>query len=231
LNTHIKALLAPARYAVKTYWPAILAIQCLSLAVVFSYYQLDEARSCFASIAATKSQGGIFFVILSTVCSGGILPEVLKRIFSPQAAKPSTPELLHQFLMWAGVGILVDKFYQLQSALFGQQTDLFTLFCKILFDQLLFAPFICIPLIISWFALYECRYNLHNWRRQLSVRNIVHRTLPLWMTSLCFWPFMLSAIYSLPADLQFPLFLFANAAYSILMIFIARNQVAATNQV
>jgi len=224
LNTQIKAQLAPARLAVITYWPAILAIQCISLAVVVAYYSLDGAAEFFAMIAQFKTQGGVVFVMLTTVISGGLLPEVLKRLFSPQAAQPSTKELLHQFLMWAGVGILVDAFYLLQSVLFAFESDIGTLLAKILFDQFVFAPLICIPLIISWFMLYESHYNLRNWLKQLTPQNLALRTLPLWLTSLCFWPIMLTTVYSLPADLQFPLFLFANAAYSILMIFIARSQ-------
>jgi hypothetical protein len=34
---------------------------------------------------------------------------------------------------------------------------------------------------------------------------------------------MLVAIYALPSDLQFPLFLLVNAAYSVLMIYIAKK--------
>ena len=56
-------------------------------------------------------------------------------------------------------------------------------------------------------------------------RSAVHRALQIWISCLAFWPVMLLIIYSLPQALQFTLFLFGNAAYSILLIFIARRQV------
>lgn len=203
----------------------MLAIQCLALVVVLSYYSFEAASAAFATIAQWKAQGGLGLVVLATVLSGGVLPELLKRWLRPDAAHaPSAKELIHQFGMWAGVGILVDRFYWIQGLIFGHGTDLATLLPKILVDQFIFTPLICLPFIVSWFLLYEADYQLTRWGRRLSLALLAQRILPLWLTCLCFWPIMLAIIYSLPADLQFPLFLFGNAAYSILMIFIARRQ-------
>lgn len=225
MKTSLKELLEPARLALATYWPAMLAIQCLALAVVLSYYCFDAASTGFATIARWKAQGGLGLVVLATILSGGVLPELLKRWLRPNAVSaPSAQELIHQFGMWAGVGILVDRFYWLQGLAFGHGTDLATLLPKILVDQFIFTPLICLPFIVSWFLLYQADYRLIHWARRLSLPLLAQRILPLWLTCLCFWPIMLAIIYSLPADLQFPLFLFGNAAYSILMIFIARRQ-------
>jgi hypothetical protein len=80
------------------------------------------------------------------------------------------------------------------------------------------------PYIVGWFLLYESRYDLRTWIARLTFKRMIDRILPLWATCLSFWPIMLLIVFSLPGELQFPLFLFGNSAFSILMIFIARRQ-------
>jgi len=166
------------------------------------------------------------FAAITTIFSGGVLPELIKRIFRPAGVVPPTlAELIHQFIMWAWLGILVDAFYRFLNDLIGSGTDLLTLFYKVLFDQFLFTPLLSRPSIVTWFMLYEAQYNIGNFLRNWSLKNVYIRVFELWATCLIFWPIMLMITFSLPQPLQFPLFLFGNAAFSILMIFILRRQV------
>lgn len=225
MATTLRQLITPTLNAVRTYWPAILIIQGLALAVVISYYTMDGAADFFAIIATWKQNGGLLFSSVTTIISGGVIPETLKYFFRPSGRKaPQMAELIHQTIMWAIVGMLVDLFYRLQGVLFGHGYDWWTLLRKILFDQLVFTPLISMAFIVVWFRLYECHYKLGPWLEWLSPGNLANRILPLWFSCLAFWPVMLLIVYSLPRDLQFPLFLFGNSAYSILMIFIARQQ-------
>ena len=216
---------APAWQALKTYWPAILFIQSIALALVLSYYWIEGSRGIFNQIATLKIELGPLFAAACTVFSGGIFPELIKRIFRPKGiTPPGFGELIHHFIMWAWVGILVDYFYTLQSVLFGDGTDVTTLLIKVVVDQFIFAPFVSFPLITLWFMLGEAHYRPKPFRESIRLATIRDRVLPLWTTCLIFWPVMLCIVYSLPADLQFPLFLLGNAAYSLLMIFIIRRQ-------
>lgn len=193
--------------------------------VVFSYYWIEGSQDIFNRVADLKAKMGVFFAAACTVCSGGIIPELIKRVFRPKGTSPpSGGELMHQFVMWAWVGILVDRFYMLQNALFGDSNDAATLVIKVLADQFVFTPLVSLPLIALWFMLRESNYNFGRFRSMLSYSTIRDRVLPLWTTCLIFWPVMLCIVYSLPAPLQFPLFLLGNSAYSILMIFILRRQ-------
>lgn len=227
-KTSLQEHIIPVVAALKTYWFAILVIQGCALAVVLCYFYMEGASTFFGSVADWKNRGGLLFVAVSTVISGGLVPEILKRFFRPTDARPpSLGELSHQFVMWGILGVLVDRFYKLQSYLFGDANNASTLIPKVLLDQLAFTPLMGLPFIVLWFMLYENRYSLRAWMRALSFHEITRRVLPLWLTCLGFWPVMLLIVYSLPSDLQFPLFLFGNAAYSMLMIFIARRQAAA----
>jgi hypothetical protein len=218
-------LLAPAVEGVLTYWPAILFIQSIAVSVVLIYYFVDGTAGVFAAIAEWKLAGGLYFAAGTTVISGGILPELIKRFFRPAGvAAPSTAELCHQFIMWATLGVLVDLFYRLQSTVFGEGTDALTLLVKVFVDQFVFAPLIALPFITLWFLLREVGYEPKKFLSCIRFKKIYNRVLPLWATGLFFWPIMLCMIFSLPTSLQFPLFLLGNAAYSILMIFILRRQ-------
>jgi hypothetical protein len=219
-------LYSPLLLALRTYWPAILIIQAIALGSVVAYYRIDTAAGFFATMAGWKAHGGLLFAALANLVSGGVLPELLKRCFRPSTIAPPKPlELAHQFVMWAVLGIAVDVFYGLQSHLFGNGTDAVTLFVKVVVDQLVFTPLVALPFIVGWFALYEVRYRPRAWLAAMLTRNTVLHGLQLWITCLSFWPVMLLIIYSLPHELQFSLYLFGNAAYSILLIFIARRRV------
>ena len=139
---------------------------------------------------------------------------------------PSLPEYGHQLVFWMLIGMLVDLFYQFQAVLFGYGTDAGTLLCKVLFDQLVFTPFLSMPFTVLWFMLWESGYNPKRFAKTFHFKTLVRRSLEIWTVCLSFWPVMLLIVYSLPQELQFPLFLFGNAAYSILMIFVVRHQTA-----
>lgn len=209
------------------YWLAILAIQACALGAVVYYYGVESSRPLFQALATWKESGGLLFAATATIISGGIIPECIKRVWRPAGVIAPTPkELIHQFVMWGWLGILVDTFYRLLAHLLGDGTDAWTLFCKVLCDQFIFTPLVSLPLIASWFMLYESGYNLPRFWRQLSLKRVFARVLPLWASCLIFWPMMLTIIFSMPQTLQFVLFLFGNAAYSILMIFILRRPAA-----
>jgi hypothetical protein len=207
------------------YWPAILLIQAISLGVVLSYYFVEGTAGLFATVAHWKQAGGRYFAAGSTIVSGGVLPELIKKRFRPASTPaPTAGEICHQFAMWGILGILIDLFYGLQITLFGAGTDPLTLLKKVCADQFIFAPFISLPFITIWFMLYEVDYAPRAFFANIRFKKIRNRVLPLWATSLCFWPVMGGIVFSLPAPLQFPLFLLGNEAISILMIFIVRRQ-------
>ena len=205
----------------------MLAIQLLALSMVLYYYHSENATHIFTTIGQWKVQGGLLASALCTIISGGIFPEIVKRMLRDPHTPRATPgELAHQFTMWAIIGILVDLFYRFQAMQFGTGTQVQTLLTKVLVDQVVFTPFISLPFIVCWFLLREVEYDLRMLFRKLSIGLLFHRVLPLWINCLSFWPLFLLIVYSLPSDLQFPLFLFGNATYSMLLVYIALQQAA-----
>ena len=222
-NKHL-AILRPGIQAWKLYWPAIFCIQSVALLIVLLYYLYYPARPYYQSIARLKTEGGLWFSAISTGLSAGVLPELIKKIFRPKrVTPPRIQEQAHFFVMWCLLGVFVDIFYRFQDYLFGSALSFEVVSPKIIVDQLIFTPLIPLPFIISWAMLLEARYRLREYRNIWHPHVLFKRMLPLWVTALSYWPPMLAILYSLPADLQFPLFLLANAAFSILMIYMARR--------
>ena len=79
LNRH--AAIQPAIAAFKAYWPAIVFVQSCALVAVISYYTIETVAHGFGRIAEWKQSGGLLFAAITTMVSGGILPELLKRCF------------------------------------------------------------------------------------------------------------------------------------------------------
>lgn len=227
----LKDLYRPTLEGLRTYWPAMVAIQFAALLTVLAYYFVDGTATFFARVAIVQEKGGLLFVAVCTVISGGVIPEILKRIYKREdRSPPGLGELANQFMMWAGLGILIERFYALQDFVFGPTDSVGILLVKVFFDQLVFAPLITMPYTVGLFMLYESRYKMKTWLRGVTLQTWKRRALPLWMTCLSFWPVMLLIVYCLPRILQFPLFLFANSAYGILMVFIARRQISHPDQ-
>ncbi len=223
--THVSQLLRPGWEAFRTYWPLFIVIQIMALGVLLSYYLLEGTASFYAWVGRVKTEGGWLFAGFATVVSAGVVPELLKSLLRPaHVPRPSRGEVLHQLALWFIVGCNVYFFYKLQAYLFGEGTDWLTVIKKVLVDQLLFTPWFNLPIVAAWYLWREKSYNVTLLVRSLDRYFYRERVLPIWATALLFWPVMLLIVYSLPADLQFPLFLCANAAWSILMIFILRRQ-------
>jgi hypothetical protein len=92
---------------------------------------------------------------------------------------------------------------------------------KILVDQLVFAPLFALPLVVVWFAWQKNSYRWGRTRAALTPSVFFQRLIPLYLPNLFFWVPALIALYSLPTELQFLLYLFLNSASCLLMIFIA----------
>ncbi|MEM7671861.1 MAG: hypothetical protein AAF212_00825 [Verrucomicrobiota bacterium] len=215
----------PGVRAFHAYWRVILAFQFCGLIFVVGFYQLEIVRDAAALVTTLQAQGGVLFVALSNVVSGAVIPETVKLRFRAKVEAPITwKDFFFRCTLMGLGGIIVFYFYRFQESLFGSNVDALTLLKKILFDQLVFSPFVGLPFIVIGFMLHESNYQWKIFTRELRLKNLCARVIPLWATALSFWPIMLTLIYSLPGPLQFTLFLFASAAWSLIMVLLASKQ-------
>lgn len=222
-----RGVLAAALEGLKLYWPAVAGMQLCAAAAVLAYYQLSAFREFSGLLAAWKTAGGLLFAAAANIVSGGVIPELLKAALRPPGRRgPSPGEIAHQFAYFGLTGILVERFYALQAVWLGNGPEPWRLAAKIVIDQFGYTLFIATPLLIAWFAWREHGYRPLETIRSLTPALLARRLPPLFVPNVIFWAPALVCVYALPQPLQFVLFIFLNAGWCVLAIFIARTQIS-----
>lgn len=219
-------VLAAALAGLRLYWPGVALMQLCALAAVVCYYNIADFRRVADELAVWKQAGGLWFAAAAGLVSGGILPEILKAFLRPPGRPGPTPgELAHQFAYFALTGVLVERFYAMQGVWLSGEPEPWRVALKILIDQFGYTLFIATPLLIAWFAWREHGYNPVATLRALTPSLLARRLPPLFVPNVIFWAPALAGVYSLPQPLQFVLFIFLNAGWCVLAVFIARSQI------
>ena len=214
----------PASHALRNYWPAFLALQVCAGLLVAGYYAVSPVREAAHWLQGWKEYGGLLFVAAATVFSGALLPEGLKALLRPQGYRPlDAAGWLHLGILMAFLGIAVDAFYGFQSRWFGEADGAGVVVLKILVDQLLYAPLFALPVVLVWFAWKENGYDIRRTAGAVHPSFFLSRLPALYLPNLLFWVPSLAALYALPGELQFLLFIPINAAWCLLLVLIARE--------
>lgn len=219
-----RASIGPAWGALRLYWPAFVGLQVFSALLVVGYYTGGPVKAVAHWLLGWKEAGGLLFVVAANIFSGAVLPEMLKaRLRPPGRPTPTWGDWLHLAGLMAIFGVAVDTFYRLQGWWFEGFTGWTGLALKILVDQFGYALFFAMPFVVVWFAWKEHGYRISSTMAALRPALFLERLAPLFVPNVIFWVPALIALYALPTELQFLLFVFLNGAWCLLMIFIARE--------
>ena len=222
--------------ALRRFWRPFLLIQSAAVALGLAYRLSDTVRAACVGLARWKVAGGVPFAAIAGAVAGGLLPELAKRLVgrlpegvarddTPQARRRRASDLRFNLAFFACDGVAVDGLYRLAARLFGNDARLSTVVTKIAFDQFVFTPLwqaFTILLYLgrqrgwSWTAMQPGLARGVFWPRVLAL------LLPAW----CFWIPIVAIVYALPGPLQFLMFAFALAAWSLIMVFIATQDSA-----
>ena len=206
--------------------PAILALQGAMAAIVAIYYCWPLGASYLGRYAEWQQSGGILVAALATACAGGILSEI-SLVYFQQAGhwtRTNLENVAFKWILFFISGAITYEFYRLQGYWFGQGTTLNVLVPKVLVDQfgytiLWAAPFY--TLTTRWQAL---GYSFEKLKRELWMEIFIERFLPILITNWMFWIPGVSLIYSMPALLQTPLFIFAVAIWGLLLPAVTKQE-------
>lgn len=210
----------------RAHWAPFLLIQSGAFALVIAYYQSESVRRLSEHPATWREQGGIVFAFMAGFVAGGIIAELAKivtgrvRRFDADWLRG----LLFTSFVYGCVGILVDVLYQAQASWFGHGTDWQTLTLKTAVDMLLFSTIISIPFATAMFSWFSHRFSLRELMRDLSNRYYVRKVVPGLIPCWAFWTPVLVCTYALPLKLQLPFAILAEAAWSVIFVFIAKGQ-------
>ena len=220
-----RAASAPGVAAVRSHWAPFLAIQLAAAALVVVYAQTPAVREWCTVIERIKVAGGIPFAFIAGAIAGGVIPEIAKALTGRMGSPTRQWFAASSFnaLVYAMVGVQVDLFYRFQTWCFGSGTDFQTLVMKTAVDMAIFTPVLSIPLAVLMFEWKRVGFDLRRMGPAFTGRFYLNSIVPALIPCWAFWIPILICVYSLPANLQFVFALLAEAAWSILFVFIATN--------
>lgn len=223
MNESLKKAFAPGVAAVRAHWRPLLFIQVAALLLVVAYYQSPAVREVASDIAALKQRGGLLFAFCGGFLAGWAFPEIAKfltgqlKVFDAEWLKKS----LFTGLVYGLLASQVDVFYQLQAMWFGTGVSPGTILIKTFVDMGIVAPLWFVPFTVAFFEGRRAGFGaaISVWRWPVYRRKVVPALLPNW----AFWIPVLFCVYALPTNLQLPLSILAEAAWSIVFVFIATD--------
>ncbi len=217
----------PGLLALRQMTAPLVAVQAVAALTVIAYYQVPAVQQFSANLARIKLAGGIPFAFAAGAVAGGVLPEIAKILAGKlrKLDRGWLADAATNAIVYGIIGILVDGLYTGQARVFGSGVDLATLVKKNLADMLVFSPIIGIPIPLG---LYELRSRLApRWAgdRVKSWSEFYRdKYAPSLVMSWGFWIPILFCVYALPPNLQFVFAMFAEAAWSLLFVFVATGK-------
>jgi hypothetical protein len=196
-----------------------LLIQTCAVAAVLAFYFVPWFHAAAEAAQRVKQAGGLPFSGLATALAGVVLPEAA-RWLTLRTRTPAS-KLGFQALVFAVIGISVDLLYRGLAVLFGSEPSPAIVVKKVLCDQFVYSPSFSILLSTVAFLWQAQGFSFNRTREALSHGGFLRAYLPLLVTCWCFWIPVNAATYSLPAKVQFILFLCAQGAWSLLLVHIA----------
>ncbi|HEX4404538.1 MAG TPA: hypothetical protein VH560_06910 [Polyangia bacterium] len=228
-----EGVLAAGKAAIRRFLRPFLLIQLVAVALVVAYHVDARVRAVCAALAAWKAAGGLPLAAATAAFAGGVLPELAKLAAQRGRAsglRARGGEIAFNMSFFALNGVLVDRLYVVEAALFGTDAHVATVAAKVAFDQLVFTP--------PWLALVTVLYlwrrrgfstqaTLRSLRAEGFPRFVRGRIVPLLLPDWFFWIPMVTVIYAFPVPLQFLLFILALAAWSLILVMIASGDASA----
>jgi len=194
-----------------------LGLWIIASAVVAAYYLVPSAQPGFEAISDWKFQGGFLYSVGATALFAGLIP------FLFLWARPSTrnaataKSLVFLVVFWGYRGFEIDLLYRFQSWMFGNEVKFAVVAPKVAFDLLVYN-------VVWAAALQLLAYDWMNTGfsrgafRAFAWKEFVTRRVPVALVSTwVIWLPVVSLVYSLPSDLQIPLFNLAACFWALVV--------------
>jgi len=208
----------------------MLVLQAAMAAMVVIYYFWPAGSVVLARYAAWQHSGGVLVAALATAVAGGVLSE-LSLVYFRDGGRWTAGHLENmgfRLVMFFISGSIVYEFYGWQTVWFGEGTDWSILVPKILVDQFIFTVVWATPYQALMTRCQILRYSGRRLWQELNWDFLAERVLPLLITGWVFWIPGVTIIYSMPSNLQAPLFIFGTAIWGLLLPAVARQDGSAT---
>jgi len=197
-----------------------LLLQAFAVALLLSFYYHEPTQDFFRRITALRAQTGVLYGIVSTALFGGLIPFVIQRCRPAHRWRAPFKDLPFFLLFWGLMGFVVDRFYVLQAAVFGDGADLATVVTKVAVDQGFFAPFLAVPFIALAYTFKDCGYRFSGVLKTLNKQWLRQDLLPMLIANAMVWLPTTVVVYLLPLALQLPIQNLAQCFWCVLLLFL-----------
>lgn len=214
LNTCIKAFH-------RNRFPA-LVLQSAAAVILLLYFLVPATRPGFEAIGALRARYGYLFSAVSTAISGGLISWLV--LWNRGRIPPGRlgAHGLFFILYWGAQGLMVDTLYRLQGQWFGDGNDPLTLLKKVLVDQ---GPYNLLYATPASLLFYTWKDHSFSWPRAWKAfrKDFRHRYWSIMISAWMVWIPAVTMIYSLPPDLQIPLFNLVICFFTLVLAFVSRE--------
>ncbi len=216
---------APGIRAIKASWPAMVAIQICLLLVLLGFFFVPSVTSFLNWLAVYKDQAGVFSAVIAGFVSGGFLPEIAKLVSGKLKKVDSLwfKQTFYNGVVYSIISICVYFLYKFLDGVFGPTTNAFILAEKVLFDQLIFSPFLSIPLAFHLFGWRDAGYKNTYAKNLLNLKFYVKHVWPPLVMCWAFWGPAVTCIYIFPERVQFVLSFMCQGAWSLIFVLMVKD--------
>jgi len=189
----------------------------IAAAIVFLYYSVPGTRPAFEVVAQWKSSGGFFYSIVATALFAGVIPFVFLWLQKKTRSYSTWQTLAFMTVLWSYRGLEIDLFYRLQSFLFGAEPTFGTVAAKVACDLFVYNVFWA-----AHFQLLAYHWKNSGFRRDAFLnypwKGYFGRRFPVALVSTwTVWLPVVALTYSLPVNLQIPLFNLAACFWALVV--------------
>ncbi|MDR3691897.1 MAG: hypothetical protein P4L46_21130 [Fimbriimonas sp.] len=216
--------LKPAFRAVIVNWKPMLLIQVGAIALVLTYYQSPGLQAWCVGLAGFKERGGLPFAAIAGAIAGGIVPEVAKFLTNNRAKPQSWREVACVAAYFACMGLSVDIMYTGMGHLYGMDHHVVTVLKKTATDMGLFCPICAVTTTVLVFTWKDYRFSWPATKAAFRDGGYFDRYIKVLLPNWMIWIPVISAIYSLPVNLQFLTAQLAEAAWSLVVVHISQGE-------
>jgi hypothetical protein len=114
--------------------------------------------------------------------------------------------LLFYVVFWGLKGVEVDFFYQLQGGWFGYEKNIKTIVTKVAVDQFLYSALWAAPMITITYLWLEHGFSFRACSTAITKSFVLVKIPTVIFSNWLVWIPAVSIVYSMPQDLQIPLF-------------------------
>jgi hypothetical protein len=202
----------------------MLVLEGAMALLVAVYYFWPTGAAVLARYAAWQQAGGIAVTAFATGVAGGVISE-LSLVYFQDGGRWSLHHMKNmgfKFLLFFISGATVYEFYGWQAVWFGQGASWSVLAPKVCADQFGYTVIWAVPYMTMATRWQALNYSGKRLREELDRNFVAEQMLPVLVTNWMFWIPGVCLIYSMPLNLQTPLFIFATAIWGILLPAVGR---------